>query len=199
VLHGPIRGALKLTELHDYAVIFVNQRPVGRLDRRQGQSEMQLNVPGGDVTLDILVENTGRINFAKALRDERKGITQSVVLGGNELTGWQIYPLPMESPSQLNYAADVPDGPAFYRGAFSLAKLGDTFLDTRAWGKGVIWINGHCLGRIWSIGPQQTLYLPAPWLRQGENEVIVFDLTTHAHHTLRGITKPVLNEVHSPN
>jgi beta-galactosidase len=199
VVHGPIHGALKLAELHDYAVIFLNQRPTGTLDRRLGQSEMQLNVPGGDVTLDILVENTGRINFAKVLRDERKGITQSVALGGNELTGWRIYPLPMESPSQLNYATGAQDGPAFYRGTFSLAKLGDTFLDTRGWGKGVVWINGHCLGRIWSIGPQQTLYLPAPWLREGENEVIVFDLITHTHHTLRGITKPVLNELHSPN
>jgi len=198
LLHGPIQGALKLSDLHDYAVILLDQRPIATLDRRLGQNEMQLNVPNGDATLDVLVENTGRINFGKSLREERKGITQAVTLGGSELTDWQVYPLPMENPSSLSYSEGSPSGPAFYRGAFSLSQLGDTFLDTRGWGKGIVWVNGHCLGRVWSIGPQQTLYLPAPWLHLGQNEAIVFDLSTPDRRTLRGITTPVLDEVHPP-
>ncbi len=79
-----------------------------------------------------------------------------------------------------------------------MSQLGDTFLDTRGWGKGIVWVNGHCLGRIWNIGPQQTLYLPAPWLHLDQNEVIVFDLSTPDQRTLCGITTPVLNEVHPP-
>ena len=67
-----------------------------------------------------------------------------------------------------------PDGPAFYRGQFTLSQTADTFLDTRGWGKGAVWINGHALGRFWNLGPQQTLYVPAPWLLKGKNEIIVF-------------------------
>ena len=52
----------------------------------------------------------------------------------------------------------------------------DLFLDTAAWGKGVAWINGFCLGRYWSRGPQRTLYVPAPVLRARQNELIVLEL-----------------------
>ncbi len=93
MLHGPIQGTLKLSDLHDYAVILLDQRPIATLDRRLGQNEMQLNVPNGDTTLDILVENTGRINFGKSLREERKGITEAVTFGGHDLTNWQVYPV----------------------------------------------------------------------------------------------------------
>jgi beta-galactosidase GanA len=44
------------------------------------------------------------------------------------------------------------------------------------WEKGVVWVNGHNLGRYWNIGPQQRLYCPASWLQQGNNEIVVFDL-----------------------
>lgn len=67
-------------------------------------------------------------------------------------------------------------GPAFWRGSFDVVKPGDTFLDVRNWGKGVVWVNGHCLGRFWNIGPTQTMYLPGPWLQAGRNEIIVLDL-----------------------
>jgi beta-galactosidase len=88
----------------------------------------------------------------------------------------------------------APAGTAFYRGTFQLELVGDTFLDTRGWGKGTVWVNGHQLGRFWRIGPQQTLYLPAPWLREGENEVVVFDLETPRQRTMRGLDQPVLDE-----
>jgi beta-galactosidase len=79
------------------------------------------------------------------------------------------------------------DGPAFYRGAFELAATRDTFLDTRGWGKGTVWVNGHHLGRFWDIGPQQTLYVPAPWLRIGRNDVVLFTLDVPTTLTLAGL------------
>jgi len=85
--------------------------------------------------------------------------------------------------------------PAFYRGQFELDETGDTFLDMRGWGKGVVWVNGHALGRFWNLGPQQTLYLPAPWLRKGKNEVAIFGLMSPKHRTLRGVRSPVLDEL----
>jgi beta-galactosidase len=86
-------------------------------------------------------------------------------------------------------------GPAFYRGSFILTATADTFLDTRGWGKGTVFVNGHHLGRFWSIGPQQTLYIPGPWLRKGANDIVVFTLDTPEKTTMRGLASPVLNEL----
>ena len=64
----------------------------------------------------------------------------------------------------------------YYRGYFNLKKVGDTFINMEAFGKGQVYVNGHALGRFWQIGPQQTLYLPGCWLKKGKNEVIVLDV-----------------------
>jgi beta-galactosidase len=83
--------------------------------------------------------------------------------------------------------------PAFYRAHFTVATIGDTFLDTRNLGKGVVWINGHNLGRFWSVGPQQTLYVPGPWLHKGSNEIVVFDLLLQAHESVEGLDHSILD------
>jgi beta-galactosidase len=193
---GPVRGDLVLTDLHDYAVIFVNGRRVAALDRRLNQDRATIDVPAGQATIDILVENTGRINFKKDLRFERKGITRTVTLAGRELTGWDILTLPMTDAASVKATASVGEGPAFYRGQFSVTQPADTFLDLRGWEKGAVWVNGHHLGRFWKIGPQQTLYVPGPWLRRGVNDVVVFDLAGTGPRTLEGLTTPVLAETH---
>src|SRR5204863_10049115 len=100
--------------------------------------------------------------------------------------------IPMSSAPQPRFSrATLAAGPAFYRGTFNVAALADTFLDTRGWGKGTVWVNGHHLGRFWDIGPQQTLYVPGPWLRKGANEIIVFDLAVPSKRTMVGLPKPV--------
>jgi beta-galactosidase len=192
---GPVQGKLTIRELHDYAEVFVNHELAGVLDRRLGQDSLPIKGATSQVTIDILVENTGRINFSKALRTERKGITESVALDGREIHGWEMYPLPMSDPQTVHFAKGAASGPAFYRGTFQLSQTGDTFLDTRALGKGAAWINGHSLGRFWSIGPQQTLYVPGPWLRKGENEIIVFDLEGRPNPHVNGLSRPVLDEL----
>ena len=171
--------------------VYVNGTLQGTLDRRLGGDRVPIDVPASGARLDIVVENTGRVNFTKALRDERKGITKSVTLGDTELTGWEVFPLPDVVRAAARAHAARPRRPAFYRGSFRLAVTGDTFLDTRGWDKGTVWINGHQLGRFWSIGPQQTLYVPGPWLRVGDNEVVVFSLTPPEERTLAGLTAPV--------
>jgi beta-galactosidase len=78
----------------------------------------------------------------------------------------------------------------------NIARPGDTFLDLRSWGKGVVWVNGHCLGRFWNIGPTQTAYLPGCWLHAGKNEIVIFDLLGPEKPVIAGLEKPVLNELH---
>jgi beta-galactosidase len=183
---------LVITEVHDYAVILVNGQRAASVDRRLGQDRATFYMPAGAVTLDILVENTGRINFKKDLRQEWKGITRSVALNGRELTGWEIFTLPMTDIAGVKMHDGLSPGPAFYHGQFAVTQVGDTFLDLRGWEKGTVWVNGHHLGRFWQIGPQQTLYVPGPWLRRGTNDVVVFDLGGEGVRSIAGLAAPVL-------
>ena len=191
---GPAAGDLVVTDVRDYVQVYVDKRLVGTLDRRLNQDRVTVTIPAGGAELDLLVENNGRVNFALPLRGERKGITKSVRLGDRELTGWDVFTLPMSSTPAPKWTTAAPEGPAFYRGTFRVDTTGDTFLDMRGWGKGEVWINGHALGRYWTIGPQQTLYVPGPWLKRGMNEIVVYDLVTPQARTISGLAKPILDQ-----
>jgi beta-galactosidase len=177
-LVGHKNGKLDIVELHDYATVFLNGKYVGKIDRRLG--EHSINLPKSDVknpVLEILVEGMGRINFAQALID-RKGITDRVTLNGMTLMNWEVFGLPMKHTFvQQLQPAKTPDARPgqFFKGTFTLSATGDTYIDLSSFEKGMIWVNGHNLGRYWEIGPQKRLYCPAPWLKKGENEIIVFD------------------------
>jgi beta-galactosidase len=193
---GPLKGDLNLGEVHDFAKVYVDQKPAGTADRMLKQTSVALDVPGGAHTLDVLVENTGRVNFGAHLLDGRAGLVDPVTLEGRTLAGWKIYSLPMKSPNQVKHwkrteATGAARGPAFHRGTFTLAKPADTYLDTSALAKGFVWVNGHNLGRTWNIGPQRSLFVPGPWLRSGKNEVVVFDYSEMFLPDLRGGTEPV--------
>jgi beta-galactosidase len=103
----------------------------------------------------------------------------------------------MQTPPAVgikHLAPDLVPVPHFAAGLFLLHDTGDTFLDVRSLGKGLLWINGRCLGRFWNIGPQGTLYLPASWLKKGRNDIVVFDINSKTTtHKLSGLTKPVLD------
>lgn len=192
-LSQPVQGELVFDHIQDYAQVYLNGKLVGTLNRMLHQDRMPLHVTAKDTQLDILVENTGRVNYTVAIRKEWKGIRRSVTLAGHMLTGWKVYDLPMIDPGTLPFStAHTAVGPTFYRGHFSLKKTGDTFLDMRGMKKGVVWINGHILGRFWNIGPQETLYVPGVWLRQGENQVVAFDLVAQPGSKLRGLSVPIL-------
>ncbi len=85
--------------------------------------------------------------------------------------------------------------PGYHRGYFNLTKVGDTFLNFETWGKGQVYVNGHALGRIWSIGPQQTLYVPGCWLKKGQNEIIVLDVVGPKEAVVWGQAEPELNKL----
>ena len=185
-------GDLVLDQLHDYAQIYVDGKLEGTLDRRLKQDRMTIDAKE-NARLDILVENTGRVNFGHALPGERAGITKQVTLAGKALTGWDIYPLPMTAVDSMKYSTKPCEGACFYRGSFNLAATGDTFLDTSEFTKGELWLNGGALGRIWNIGPQKALYAPGPFLVKGRNEIVVFDLQGKMGGSVQGLDKPALD------
>jgi beta-galactosidase len=185
-------ATLALDHLQDFAVLYIDGKQVGTLDRHYHQDHLAITAPAG-AQLDILVENLGRLNSTKRMRDETKGI-HDASLDGAPLRGWQIYSLPMDPAPAYTAAKSAASGPHFAAGSFTLDKVGDTFLDVRQLGHGVVWINGHALGRFWDIGPQGTLYLPGPWLKKGRNEVVIFELLKNdPAPKLAGLTKPILD------
>jgi len=186
---------LALDQLHSYAQVYLDKKLVGTLDRRLKQDRLSLPATKKTAQLDILVENTGRVNFGRAIGGERAGITKQVTLSGTPLLGWEIFSLPMTAVDKPHYSTKPCEGACFYRGSFELTGVGDTFFDTSEFTKGELWLNGQALGRIWNIGPQKTLYVPSPRLRKGWNEIVVFDLQGKMGAVVRGLEKPVLGGV----
>ncbi len=193
---------LEAAAIHDFGYVFLDGKRVGILDRRSPKAQIVLPERTKAAQLDILVEPMGRVNFGPEMAD-RKGLIAPVTLGGKTLKGWEIFNLPLDGKmlTGLKFQsgkrkAESGNSPAFWRGTFTLAKAGDTFLDLRNWGKGDVWVNGHCLGRFWNIGPSQTAYAPGCWLRAGENEVVILDVLGSETHSIAGLEKPVLDELH---
>ena len=205
------QGVLTLNDCHDFAQVYVDGQYIGKIDRVKNEKSVVLPAVKAGQRLTILVEAMGRINFGRAIKDF-KGITENVILqteqDGHEvsfdLKNWDISLIP-DSYEQAQKALSIQkkiDAKAlcgqragYYRGYFNLKKVGDTFLNFETWGKGQVWVNGHAMGRIWSIGPQQTLYVPGCWLKKGQNEVIVLDVVGPKEAVVWGQAEPELNKL----
>ena len=160
---------------------------MGSIDRTLGQNTIEIPVSNTDEApvLDILVEGMGRVNFAAYMID-RKGITERVTLSGMTLMDWEAYSLPMSTDyvASLKESDTVRPG-MFFKATLNLNETGDCYIDMSDFTKGIVYVNGHNLGRYWNVGPQYRLYCPGVWLRKGANEVVIFDL----HQTEPGVIK----------
>ena len=196
-------ATLLAAEVRDFGYVLLDGNMVGVMDRRNRSFKVRVPVRKNDATLDILVEPMGRVNFGAEVHD-LKGLYAPVSLDGTELRGWTVFNLRLDDLmlAGLKYrdagqiTSPSSGHPAFWRVTVNIEKPGDTFLDLRSWGKGVVWVNGHCLGRYWNIGPTQTAYVPGCWLRAGKNEVIILDLLGPGKPVVAGLEKPILGELH---
>ncbi|HEY0261169.1 MAG TPA: beta-galactosidase family protein [Lacisediminihabitans sp.] len=184
--HG---GVLSVDEVRDRAQFFLDGDPVGVLSR--DQHDRALVVPRGGV-LDVLVEDQGRVNYGERI-GERKGLIGGAVLDGAPLERWSVLPLALSVLPDRLFEGDAAvtgsvAGPAFVCGGFEVEEPVDLFLSTAGWGKGVAFVNGFNLGRYWSRGPQSTLYVPAPLVRAGLNEVVLFELQGLSTPTARFVS-----------
>ncbi|XP_057172814.1 beta-galactosidase-1-like protein 2 isoform X1 [Ursus arctos] len=170
--------------LQDRGQVFLDEEFLGVLDH----FTHQLAIPRKTVynvypTLRILVENQGRLAYGKDINKERKGLIGDIYLNNSPLREFKIYSLDMKTkflkrdlPNIWKPALFKHQGPAFFLGILRMGNdPRDTFIKMEGWTKGVIFINGQNLGRYWNVGPQETLYLPGPWLHPGSNEIIVFE------------------------
>ena len=222
-------ATLDVTEVHDYALVYLDDSLIGKLDRRKDQHLLRLPLRTKPANrLRIFVEAMGRINWGHKMQD-RKGLSGKPTITEHgittKLSGWNIYPFALgegnpplrykpirqgdamhcsagrsdqpaagsdqhaASPDQL---LTGPDQPALYKASFTTYSKADIFLDMHSFNKGMVWVNGHNLGRYWNIGPTQTMYLPGVWLKKGKNEVVVMDLCKPASLELQGLEKPIL-------
>jgi beta-galactosidase len=191
-LTGP--GVLEIDEVRDRAQVFLNRQGIGVLER--DHHDRSITLPGtGRGALELLVENQGRVNYGPRL-GEQKGLIGTAKVNGEPLRQWETLPLDLSDIAPAAEAlrsrpvttATILAGPAFARASFDLREPRDLFLDTVGWGKGIAWINGFCLGRYWSRGPQRTLYVPGPALREKANELIILEL--HASSGTRACFVP---------
>lgn len=204
----PTQSTLSL-EAHDYALVFINGKKVGTVDRVKNEKSLLLPPTKKGDELVILVEAMGRINFGRAIKDFKGLVSNPVVkaeIDGNEVTynlkNWDSCTIPDDYTTAKNAFAKQTDSrqtdlgkAGYYRGFFTLKKVGDTFLNFERWGKGQVYVNGHALGRIWAIGPQQTLYCPGCWLKKGKNEVVVLDVVGPQETIVWGQKAPELNKL----
>ena len=196
---------MKIKELHDFGLLYMDGKKFAELnttDRKNGYFEVKVpSIESKTAQLDILVEPHGRVNYGREILD-RKGITEYVGIDHSTVfMGWKVYPIKCDTDymnslkfikhkivnnevnNVKNEINNVNNGgietqayPVFHRGYFNLDETGDTFLDMRMYRKGLVWINGHNLGRFWELGPYFSLYLPGPWLKTGRNEIIILNI-----------------------
>ncbi|KQQ49749.1 beta-galactosidase [Plantibacter sp. Leaf314] len=192
-------GVLRFAEVRDRVVVSVDGVPVGTLTREF--QERSLVIPAGE-TLELLLENQGRVNYGRRL-GEPKGIIGPVSLDGVELTAWGIAPIALDrldevvdaAASRTPVAPISGAGPVLLTATVTLDAPTDLFLDTAAWGKGLVWVNGFLLGRYWSRGPQHTLYVPGGQLRAGANRFTVFEFHALTAPELSFLARPSLGPV----
>ena len=182
VIDYPVTEKLIIDPLRDRAHIFINGEFKGIKERDRRDDEIIIDCKAGEaLKIDILIENLGRINYGNDMAGEAKGITGNARIGQQILFGWKMYPLPMDDLSSLDFApiSETNENcPAFFRGILEISgDPCDTFLKTSGFEKGFVTVNGFNIGRYWnSAGPQKTLYVPAPLLNEGKNEIIVCEL-----------------------
>lgn len=159
----------------DRAQVFLDGAPAGVLERERHEEALPVRVPRPGATLEVLVENMGGVNYGPRI-GAPKGLLGPVAFDGTALDGWDCHPLPLDDLHDLPLGAAPVAGPAFHHGTFEIADPADAFLALPGWTKGQAWINGFHLGRYWNRGPQRTLYVPAPVLRAGRNELLLLEL-----------------------
>lgn len=167
---------------HDIAYVRINGRPAAKYYRTSNRGKKRndgfcCKTPAfdGKMTVEILVEAMGRINYGAEMENDRKGVDK-VRLGYQTLFGWEIYSLPMDDLAKTDWSLRAEEGaPALYYGRFEADADKDCFVDMKGFSKGFVTVNGVNIGRYWKKGPQRSLYLPAPFLKNGENEILIVE------------------------
>lgn len=196
---GPKRGSFKLQQVRDRANVYFNGELFHTYYRNDDESYTPTREFGSEgATLELLVENLGRINYAHLVGRDNKGICGDVAFAWQILVDWEMWALPSDSApdEQLDwkpFQTLLRGKPAYYLVEFDVEDPADAFLKFPGIHGGV-WLNGHAIGRYWDIGPGSTLYLPGAWMKKGKNRLIIFETDKLIKPYIDILDHPELNE-----
>jgi len=176
---------------NDYGHVYLDGKFLATVDRRLGEKK-SIAIPARTkpAKLEILVEGMGHINFHILMESDRKGLFGKLKLGDKVLDQWSVAPLPLTAPPSTltrNKSNTASRKGAFFTASFDIkGEPADTFFDMSKQGRGILWVNGHNLGRYWNIGPQLRLYCPAEWLKTGKNLIEIVEFESTKPRPIRG-------------
>lgn len=194
---------LRIYQCRDRVQVFNDHQKVATQYQHEIGNDIMLQTPNGQFQLDLLVENMGRVNYGGKLLapTQHKGIGAGAILDLHFHTGWEQYAIDFEKLDQIDFLGKQdPQTPSFYQFNLTIEdEPKDTFIDTSKLGKGVIIVNGENLGRYWNEGPTCYLYLPAPLLHKGKNQIIVFETEGVRPTELTFSDKPIYKQLNTKN
>ncbi len=188
------QASLQLENIRDYAAVYVNNILAGTLTDEH--KSLTLDLPEGESTVGLYVENIGRITYGPEILDNSKGLFGKALLDGTEIQEWQITSLNIRDCEVANLKFSPGSAlklPGFYRGYVTIDKPEQSYLDITGWGMGEVWVNGQHLGSYWEEEAQKSIPMPAAVLKKGKNEVVVFDLKNNGVDSIRVTNQPVFN------
>ncbi|MBD7915501.1 beta-galactosidase [Clostridium sp. Sa3CUN1] len=192
---------LKIIDASDRCHIYIDEKFMAVQYKEEIGEEVKFSSKNESISVDILVENLGRVNYGHKLNSstQRKGIKGGVMINNHFQSGWIQYPLPFskEMISKIKFEENIVskvETPMFYRFNVELENIYDTFIDCSKYGKGCIFVNGFNIGRYWSKGPIQYLYLPSGFLKK-KNEIIIFETENILIEKLEFNDKPIFSNI----
>lgn len=196
-LPGNGRGCFELQDVRDRADLYLNGDQIYTYYRKNSEKRTNTHEFSAGATLDVLVENLGRINYGPLCGKDSKGVCGDIRFEWQALVGWEMWCLPSATPpAKLNWKPYTPllrSTPAYYKVEFDVEDPADTYLKFPGIHGGA-WINGHVLGRYWNIGPGSTLYIPGVWLKKGKNELVIFETEKLVKPYVRLLDQPELDK-----
>lgn len=193
VIDGPAEENLYFPEVRDRVSAYLDGEYLGTVYRNDANRRIPFRLKKETAVLDLLVENTGRVNYGPLVGRDLKGLPLGVCIGWQSQIEFDIWNLELDDISKVEYGEyrNAKEVPAFHRGYFEAEAGADTFVRIPGV-KGVVWINGFNLGRYWNIGPCKTLYVPAPVLKEGRNQIVVLELHQLDVNSVKLTDKPKL-------
>lgn len=195
---GADEETIRLIDGRDRAQVYVNQQHLVTQYQFEIGDKIKTPLTATDNQLDILIENMGRVNYGSKLAadTQRKGFRQGVMVDLHFILNWQQYCLPLDNIEQVDFTQTWESGqPAFYRYTFNVDQPKDSYLDLSAFGKGSVFVDGINIGRFWNVGPAQSLYIPASFLNEGENTIVIFETEGIYADEIQFIDAPLFSEV----
>ncbi len=193
---GPLRGGFLLGDVKDRVNVFLDGKHIHDYYRNDEKSYTEdYDVSAEGATLELLVENMGRINYGPLCGLDRKGVCGDICFAGRILVNWDMWALPSDSVPVEKicwkpFTSVARGKPTYYLIEFDVNDQADTWLKFPGIHGGA-WINGRAVGRYWNIGPGSALYIPGVWLKKGKNQLVIFETNK--------LTKPYVDLIDHPN